>query len=152
MNFLIDTTWWAELTIQTIASGLILLLIKKTYTTFSSKITNPFNKKGIIGRFIRYFDLKNLKKIRVILRDDAKITREITKNYAYLIIFTLSMMIYFWLIICLTILSKEFRIYTNSEIWVYNIFVLIVGSPMYIFEILFLNQNNYLKKIFKYKR
>lgn len=151
MNFLTDISWWLQLVIQTLIGGFILLLIKKFYLIISSRITNPFKKKGFIGKFIRYFDLKTLRKIRIILKDETKINREVIKYYVYLAIFLLSLMIYFWLLICLTILSKDFRIYANSEIWSYNIFVLIIGSPMYIFEILYLNQKSLVDKIFKYR-
>lgn len=151
MNFLTDTSWWLQLVIQAVFSAGLLFIIKRIYSTVSSRVTNPFKKKGFIGKFIRYFDLKILRKIRVILKDETKINREVIKYYIYLAIFLLSLMIYFWLLICLTILSKDFRIYANSEIFSYNIFVLIIGSPMYIFEILYLNQKELVDKIFKYR-
>lgn len=152
MNFLTDTSWWLQLVLQTLIGGFILLFIKRFYLLTSNRITNPFKKKGFIGKFIRYFDLKRLRKIKVILKDEARINREVIKNYVYLAIFLLSLMIYFWLIICLTILSEDFRIYTNTKICIYNFFVLIVGSPMFVFEILYLNQKNLVDKIFKFRK
>lgn len=129
-----------------------IIIYQKLYFIFSSRIINPFKKKGFIGRFIRYFDLKNLRKIRIILKDETQINRETIKQYAYLSIFLLSLIVYFWLLICLSIPSEDFRVYTNKKAWIYNIFVLIIGSPMFIFEILYLNQKSLVDKIFKFRK
>jgi hypothetical protein len=102
MNEILNNNWFVG-----IVGGLITLIIPKLFK-FLINIKYHLSKKGILGRAIRHFDLKRLRKIRVILRDNTKIQRELMKNYAYLIIFLLSMMTYFWLIICLTILSSDF--------------------------------------------
>lgn len=152
MEFLTNPSWWMQLAIQAVVGAGLIVIIKKIYSLVSNKFTNPFKKKGFIGRFIRYFDLKNLRKIRVILKDETQINRETIKQYAYLSIFLLSMMIYFWLLICLSILSEDFRVYSNKKAWIYNVFVLIIGSPMFIFEILYLNQKSLVDKIFKFRK
>jgi len=90
--------------------------------------------------------------VRKTLKDEVKINKEIVKYSAYLIIFPLSLMIYFWLIICLTILSENFRIYANNHNLTYNTFILIVGFPIYIFELLYLNQKDLVEKIFKFRK
>lgn len=151
MDFLTNSTWWLQLFIQTIVGATLLLLVKKIYYKLALKIKNPFNKRGFIGRIVRRFRLKDINKIKSIRQDRMKITQEISKKYAYMIIFIISILIYFWLIICLTILSEDFRSYTN-KIWLYNFFVLIVGSPIYIFELAYLNQKDFVQKLFKYKK
>lgn len=93
MNEILNNNWFVS-----IVTGLLFYILPK----FLLKIKYHFSKKGILGRAIRYFDLKRLRKIRIILQDDTKIQKETTKNYAYLIIFLLSMMTYFWLLLCLT--------------------------------------------------
>jgi len=152
MDFLINSNWWFQLIAQTIISAIILIVVKKIYLKLSTNITNPFNKKGFIGKKIRRLRLKDLKKVKNIRLDKVRISQEIVKKYAYLTIFIISVLIYFWLIICLTILSEDFRIYTNTKTWIYNFFVIIVGSPIYIFELLYLNQKDFVEKIFKYRK
>jgi len=62
------------------------------------------------------------------------------------------MMTYFWLIISLSILSEGFRLYATNNNIAYIILVVIAASPIYIFEILYLNQKDLVGKIFKYRK
>ncbi len=146
MNEIINNNWFIG-----IITGLISYIIPKFFK-FLINIRYHLSKKGILGRAIRYYDLKRLRKIKVILRDDTKIQREIIKNYAYLIIFLLSMMTYFWLIICLTILSSDFRFFVNNEKLIYNIYAITIGFPIYIFELLYLNQKYFVDEIYKFRK
>ena len=146
MNEILNNNWFVG-----IVGGLITLIIPKLFK-FLINIKFHLSKKGILGRAIRHFDLKRLRKIRVILRDDTKIQRELMKNYAYLIIFLLSMMTYFWLIICLTILSIDFRFFVNNEKLIYNIYAIAIGCPIYIFELLYLNQKYFVDEICKFRK
>lgn len=142
MNELINNNWFVS-----IATGIIVMGIPKVFNF----IKYHLGKKGKVGRCIRKSNLKALLYVRKILKDEIKINREIIKYYAYLIIFLLSMMIYFWLIISLTILSEGFRFYAKNHNLTYNILVVIAASPIYIFEIVYLNQKDLVKKIFKYR-
>ncbi|CAM4196145.1 hypothetical protein F901_00834 [Acinetobacter dispersus] len=146
MNEIINNNWFIG-----IITGLISYIIPKFFK-FLINIKYHLSKKGILGRAIRYFDLKRLRKIRVILRDETKIQKELMKNYAYLIIFLLSMMTYFWLIICLTILSSDFRFFVNNEKLIYNIYAITIGFPIYIFELLYLNQKYFVDEIYKFRK
>lgn len=146
MNEIINNNWFIG-----IITGLISYIIPKFFK-FLINIRYHLSKKGILGRAIRYYDLKRLRKIKVILRDDTKIQREIIKNYAYLIIFLLSMMTYFWLIICLTILSSDFRFFVNNDKLIYNIYAITIGFPIYIFELLYLNQKYFVDQIYKFRK
>lgn len=146
MNEIINNNWFIG-----IITGLISYIIPKFFK-FLINIRYHLSKKGILGRAIRYYDLKRLCKIKVILRDDTKIQREIIKNYAYLIIFLLSMMTYFWLIICLTILSSDFRFFVNNDKLIYNIYAITIGFPIYIFELLYLNQKYFVDEIYKLRK
>ena len=146
MNEILNNNWFVG-----IVGGLITLIIPKLFK-FLINIKYHLSKKGILGRAIRHFDLKRLRKIRVILRDNTKIQRELMKNYAYLIIFLLSMMTYFWLIICLTILSSDFRFFVNNEKFIYNIYAITIGFPIYIFELLYLNQKYFVDEIYKFRK
>ncbi len=146
MNEIINNNWFIG-----IITGLISYIIPKFFK-FLINIRYHLSKKGILGRAIRYYDLKRLRKIKVILRDDTKIQREIIKNYAYLIIFLLSMMTYFWLIICLTILSSDFRFFVNNDKLIYNIYAITIGFPIYIFELLYLNQKYFVDEIYKFRK
>ena len=67
MEFLTNPSWWLQLVIQAVVGAGLIIIIKKMYLLVSSRVTNPFKKKGFIGRFIRYFDLKKLRIIRIIL-------------------------------------------------------------------------------------
>lgn len=146
MNEILNNNWFIG-----IITGLISYIIPKLLK-FLINIKHHFSKNGVLGRFFRYFDLKSLRKIRIILRDDTKIQRELMKNYAYLIIFLLSFITYFWLIICLTILSTDFRFFINEKTLIYNIFSITIGIPIYIFEILYLNQKYFVNKIYKFRK
>lgn len=146
MNEIINNNWFIG-----IITGLISYIIPKFFK-FLINIRYHLSKKGILGRAIRYYDLKRFRKIKVILRDDTKIQREIIKNYAYLIIFLLSMMTYFWLIICLTILSSDFRFFVNNDKLIYNIYAITIGFPIYIFELLYLNQKYFVDEIYKFRK
>jgi hypothetical protein len=143
MNELINNNWFVS-----IATGLIVMVIPKVFDF----IKHHLSKKGIVGKLIRKSNLSTLIYVRKTLKDEVKINKEIVKYYAYLIIFLLSLMIYFWLIICLTILSENFRIYANNHNLTYNIFILIGGFPIYIFELLYLNQKDLVEKIFKFRK
>ena len=143
MNELVNNNWFVS-----IATGLIVMGIPKVFNF----IKYHLGKKGKVGRCIRKSNLKTLLHVRKTLKDEIKINREIIKYYAYLIIFLLSMMTYFWLIISLTILSEGFRLYANNHNVAYNILVVIAASPIYIFEILYLNQRDLVNKIFKYRK
>lgn len=146
MNEIFNNNWFIS-----IVAGLISLIIPKIFK-FLINIKYHLSKKGILGRVIRHFDLKKLRKIRIILRDDTKIQRELMKNYAYLIIFLLSMMTYFWLIICLTILSSDFRFFVNNYELTYNTCAIAIGFPIYIFELLYLNQKYFVEEIYKFRK
>ena len=146
MNEIFNNNWFIG-----IITGLISYLIPKLFK-FLINIKYHFSKKGILGKILRNFDLKRLRKIRIILRDDTKIQREIMKNYAYLIIFLLSMMTYFWLIICLTILSSDFRFFVNNQKLIYNFYAITIGFPIYIFEWLYLNQKYFIDEIYKFRK
>lgn len=143
MNELVNNNWFVS-----IATGLIVMGIPKVFNF----IKYHLGKKGKVGRCIRKSNLKTLLHVRNTLKDEMKINREIIKYYAYLIIFLLSMMTYFWLIISLTILSEGFRLYANNHNIAYNILVVLAASPIYIFEILYLNQRDLVNKIFKYRK
>ncbi|WP_151808150.1 hypothetical protein [Acinetobacter ursingii] len=143
MNEILNNNWFVS-----IVTGLLFYILPK----FLLKIKYHFSKKGILGRAIRYFDLKRLRKIRIILQDDTKIQKETTKNYAYLIIFLLSMMTYFWLLRCLTILSSDFRFFINNDKLTYNIYAITAGFPVYIFELLYLNQKYFVDQIYKFRK
>lgn len=143
MNELVNNNWFVS-----IATGIIVMGIPKVFNF----IKYHLGKKGKVGRCIRKSNLKALLHVRRILKDEIKINREIIKYYAYLIIFLLSMMIYFWLIICLTILSEGFRFYATNHNLTYNIFVVIIAFPIYLFEIFYLNQKDLVNKIFKYRK
>jgi len=146
MNEILNNNWFIG-----IVGGLITLIIPEAFK-FLINIKFHLSKKGILGRAIRYFDLKRLRKIRIILQDDTKIQKETMKNYAYLIIFLLSMMIYFWLILCLTILSSDFRFFINNYKLTYNIYAITAGFPIYIFELLYLNQKYFVDQIYKFRK
>lgn len=146
MNEIFNNNWFIG-----IITGLISYIIPKLFK-FLINIKYHFSKKGILGKILRNFDLKRLRKIRIILRDDTKIQREIMKNYAYLIIFLLSMMTYFWLIICLTILSSDFRFFVNNQKLIYNFYAITIGFPIYIFEWLYLNQKYFIDEIYKFRK
>lgn len=146
MNEILNNNWFIG-----IVTGLISYIIPK-FLKFLINVKYHFSKKGIIGKSFRYFDLRSLQKIRVILRDDTKIQRELIKNYAYLIIFLLSLLTYFWLIICLTILSADFRVFIHEKTLIYNIFAISTGMPIYIFETLYLNQKYFINKIYKFRK
>lgn len=143
MNELVNNNWFVS-----IATGLIVMGIPKIFNF----IKYHLGKKGKVGRCIRKSNLKTLLHVRMTLKDEVRINREVVKYYAYLIIFLLSMMTYFWLIISLTILSEGFRLYANNHNVAYNILVIIAASPVYIFEILYLNQRDLVNKIFKYRK
>lgn len=62
------------------------------------------------------------------------------------------MMTYFWLIICLTILSSDFRFFVNNEKLIYNFYAITIGFPIYIFEWLYLNQKYFIDEIYKFRK
>lgn len=142
MNELVNNNWFVS-----IATGLIVMGIPKVFNF----IKYHLGKKGKVGRCIRKSNLETLLHVRKTLKDEIKINREIIKYYAYLIIFLLSMMTYFWLIISLSILSEGFRLYATNNNIAYIILVVVAASPIYIFEILYLNQKDLVGKIFKYR-
>lgn len=143
MNELVNNNWFVS-----IATGLIVMGIPKVFNF----IKYHLGKKGKVGRCIRKLNLETLLHVRKTLKDEIKINREIIKYYAYLIIFLLSMMTYFWLIISLSILSEGFRLYATNNNIAYIILVVVAASPIYIFEILYLNQKDLVGKIFKYRK
>ena len=142
MNDLINNNWFVS-----IVTGLIVTGIPKVFNF----IKHHLGKKGKIGRCIRKSNLKTLLYVRKTLKDEVKINREVIKHYAYLMIFLLSMMAYFWLIIGLSILSENFRLYATNHNLAYILLVVITASPIYIFEILYLNQKDLIDKIFKFR-
>ncbi|OTG94232.1 hypothetical protein [Acinetobacter sp. ANC 3832] len=144
-NFL-DNNW-----VVGISTGLIVLAIPHILK-FLVNIKHHLSKKGIIGKFIRNSGIKELRKIKAIRKDDILINREIIKCHAYQSIFWLSIMIYFWFILSLTILSEDFRRYIVQDQFTYNILAIIGGLPVYIFEFLYLIKRDFSEKLLKYRR
>jgi hypothetical protein len=152
MNFLTDTSWWLQLVVQTLIGSFLLLSIKKFYSIISNKLTNPFKKKGFIGKFVRKLNLKQLLKVRSIINDEVKINREIIKQYTYLSIFFMTIVVYLCTYIILIMLFNNLSGIANKNPLKFNIIFLIVTSPIYIFEVLYLNQKGFVDKIFKYRK
>ncbi|WP_151765712.1 hypothetical protein [Acinetobacter colistiniresistens] len=141
MNDLFNNSWFVG-----IVTGLIVLAIPKLFNF----IKYHLGKRGVIGKFFRKSNLKTLKRIRLIRNNETKVTHELIKKYCYLTIFLLGIMIYFWLIISLSILSSDFRSYINQKTLMYNVSTITIGLPIFIFEILYLNQKDFVEKLFKF--
>lgn len=146
MNDLINNNWFIS-----IATGLIVLAIPHIFK-FLVNIKHHLSKKGIIGKFFRDAGVKELRKIKAIRRDDVLVNREIIRCHAYQGIFWLSMMIYFWFIISLSILSEDFRRYATQDHLSYNILAITGGFPVYIFEFLYLIKRDFAEKILKHRK
>lgn len=55
------------------------IFFKKIYLILSTKVTNPFRKKGFIGKLVRKSNLKQLLKVRSLINNEVKINREVIK-------------------------------------------------------------------------
>ncbi|WP_151803171.1 hypothetical protein [Acinetobacter guillouiae] len=152
MEFLTNPSWWMQLVIQAVVGAGLIVIIKRMYSFTSSRVTNPFKKKGFIGKFVRKLNLKQLLKVRSIINDEVKINREIIKQYTYLSIFFMTIVIYLCTYIILIMLFNNLSGIANKNPLKFNIIFLIVTSPIYIFEVLYLNQKGFVDKIFKYRK
>ena len=146
MNEIMSNNWFIS-----IVAGLIVLGIPHIFK-FLINIKYHLSKKGVIGKFIRNSGIKELRKIKAIRRDDVLVNREIIKCHTYQSIFWLSMMIYFWFILSLTILSEDFRRYIVQDQLTYNILAIIGGLPVYIFEFLYLIKRDFSENLLKNRK
>lgn len=137
--------------VVSIISGFLVLVIPHIFK-FLINIKYQLSKNGSIGKFLRNSAVKQLRKIKNIRHDTILVNREIIRCHAYQIVFWLSMMIYFWFIISLTILSDEFRKYIIQDNLTYNILAIIGGLPLYIFEFLYLVKRDFVEKLLKYRK
>lgn len=146
MNDLINNNWFVS-----IVSSFIVVMILSVFK-FLVNLRHHLSKKGLIGKFIRYCSAKELRKIKYIRKDVILVNREVIRCHTYQIIFWLSMMIYFWFILSLSILSDEFRKYIIQDHLTYNILAILAGLPLFIFEFLYLSKRNFVENLLKYRR
>lgn len=144
--------WWFTAFFPVFILFLLGLFFKKIKDPVKKHLCHTFSKKGSIGRFFRKLRLKELQKIRKIRGDEVLFIQEIIKKYTYLILFTLSGFILFTLFIILSTTSREIAQLVKTDTTYYILLVLFITSPAYFFELLYLNQKEFVKKILEYRR
>lgn len=145
------TNAWIVNIITGIISCFIYYAISRIFKFFVN-IKHHVSKKGVIGKFFRNSSVHELWKVKAIRRDAVLVSREISQCHTYQAIFWISMMIYFWLIIALTILSEDFRAYITQNRLTYNISAVMLALPVYIFEFLYLIKRDFIKTLLKYRK
>lgn len=150
MSDFFNNTWVMGICTGLIAS-FIFYVIPHIFKFFVN-IKHHVSKKGIIGKFLRNSSAKELRKVKAIRKDAVLVNRAVIQCHAYQIIFWLSMMIYFWLIFSLMILSDDFRRYITQDNLTYNILAVLGALPVYIFEFLYLIKRDFVEKLLEYRK
>jgi len=130
------------------------IFLKKLSNNWLPSLLTYLSKKipFLLRSYARRTKCKQLKQIRAKRFDDVLIIKEIVKNYVFLSIFLLSTLI---LISAYAGFSVDFRIFENNakshEQPVLAI-MLILSTPTYAFEWLYLRQNSQLKRLLNYRQ
>lgn len=144
--------WWFTTFFPIIIVFLLGIFLKKLKEPTKKYFRHVFSKNGLIGKLFRKSKLKELQKIRKIRKDDILVTQEIVKTYTYLILFILSGFILFSIFIIFSNASREIGQLLNTDFFTFIFLVLFITSPAYLFEYLYLKQNDFLKNILRYRK
>jgi hypothetical protein len=143
-----NPAWWFTGVFFILVGLIISVLIKKWIPAFlgilSEKTT--FVARGLFRRL----RLNRLKKIKRIRFDDVLVTREIIKNYSYLILYIISI-----LVVLTGLISTAIDFETSMESLTiekrkeFFQLVAVIVIPIYFLEVMYMVQSNYLSTLLK---
>lgn len=126
-NMFLDTQSWINWLFPVILTWVAKPLLNKLL----------FRVKSVL----RFYQLVELKKIYKLRRSEYQINFQIAKNSSYFGVFLCSCVLFF--IVAITVSLLSLRPQFNIALWVYSL-------PIFMCEIVWLNQDAFTKKLIKY--